>query len=323
MSGHTKWETTKLRKQESMKTVKICKEDGCLKEAAPGRSRCYSDYGKKRRVEEKKIKPKSPDGKMKVLMLDIETTPDKSYHWGRWNQNIGINQTIETGAMVCFAAKWYGQDEIEFYADWQSGEEAMVAEAWRLLDEADVVVHFYGSKFDIPHMNTSFLRHGFPPPSPFKQIDLKMAVGGRFKFSSNKLEFVSRVLGLEGKVEHEGFPLWDKVMNETRRNGTKPFSEEVEADAKARMKVYNERDVFLLDEVYEALLPWIPNHPHRHLYEDGRGCPTCGASIEFMQREGYAYTKLSKFKQFRCIVCDSWFRSNRREQGVSLQESVL
>lgn len=323
MSGHTPWSEIKNRKQESMKTVKICKEDDCLQEVAPGRSRCYSHYGKNRRAEEKKIKPKSPGGKMKVLMLDIETTPDKNYTWGRWNVNIGINQTIEEGEMICFAAKWYGQDEIEFYADWENGHLGMIQEAWRLLDEADVVVHFYGSKFDIPHMNTCFLRYGYPPPSPFKQVDLKMVVGKQFKFSSNKLEFVSRVLGLEGKVEHEGFPLWDKVMNETRRNGLKPFSEEIEADAKARMKVYNERDVFLLDEVYEALLPWIPSHPHRHLYEEGRGCPTCGADIEFMQREGYAYTKLSKFKQFRCIVCDSWFRSNRREQGVSLQESVL
>lgn len=306
-----------------MKTVKICKEDGCTNDAAPGRSRCYSDYGKTRRQEEKKIKPKAPDGKIRMLMLDIETTPDKSYHWGRWNQNIGINQTIETGAMVCFASKWYGQDEIEFYSDWQLGEEGMVLEAWRLLDEADVVVHFYGSKFDIPHMNTSFLRYGFPPPSPFKQVDLKLVVGKQFKFSSNKLEFVSRVLGLEGKVEHEGFPLWDKVMNEIRRNGKKPFTPEVEADAKERMAIYNKRDVFLLDEVYEALLPWIPNHPHRHLYEDGCGCPTCGADAEFMNREGYSYTKLSRFKQFRCIVCDSWFRSNKREAGISIQESVL
>lgn len=303
--------------------MKICKEDGCRNPKAEGRSRCFSCYGKTRRNEEKIIRPKAPDGKIRILMLDIETTPDKNYTWGRFNVNIGINQTIETGAMVCFAAKWYGQEEIEFYSEWEHGFEGMVQEAWRLLNEADIVIHFYGSRFDIPHINTCCLILGFPPPKPFKQIDLKLQVGSRFKFSSNKLEFVSRVLGLEGKVEHEGFPLWDKLMNETRRNGEKPFSEEVELDAKVRMEIYNKRDVFLLDEVYEAILPWITNHPHRHLYEDGRGCPTCGADAEFIQREGYAYTKLSKFKQFHCAVCDSWFRSNRREQGVSLQESVL
>jgi hypothetical protein len=292
-----------------------CKEEGCTNQAAPGRSRCYSDYGKKRRAKANTIVPKAPDGKLKILMIDIETTPDKNYTWGRFNVNIGINQTVEVGEMVCF--------EIEFYSEWTDGKLGMAVEAWRLLDEADVVVHFYGSRFDIPHINTICLNQGFPPPSPFKQIDLKMVVGSKFKFSSNKLEFVSRMLGLEGKVEHEGFPLWDKLMNEVRRNGKKPFSEEVEADAKVRMEVYNKRDVFLLDEVYEALLPWIPNHPHRHLYQENRGCPTCDAPANAMVDAGYAYTKLSKFKQFRCTFCDAYFRSNKREMGVNIQESVI
>jgi len=298
--------------------MRLCREPNCGNLKAPGRSKCFSCYGKARRQEEKKIRPKAPDGKIKVLMLDIETTPDKVYTWSIWNANIGINQIIEPGGLLCFAAKWYGQDDIEFYSNWENGTENMVAEAWRLLDECDVVVHFYGSRFDIPHLNTAFLKLGFPPPSPFKQVDLKMAVGRQFKFTSNKLQFVSQVLGLEGKEEHEGFPLWDKVMNESNK-----YPQEIQVDAQTRMRIYNERDVFLLDEVYEALLPWIANHPHKHLYEGGDGCPTCGADKEYMQDADYAYTKLSKFKQFRCSRCNSYFRSSHRETGVKLQESVL
>lgn len=297
--------------------MKPCKDCGTV-QRAPGRSRCWKCYGKSRRQKENTIVPKAPDGKLKLLMLDIETYPNKVYVWDIWNQNIGISQIIEPGGLLCFASKWYGQDEIEFYSQWGDGDLRMVLEAWRLLDEADVVVHFYGSRFDIPHLNTSFLKHGFPPPSPFKQIDLKMAVGKQFKFTSNKLQFVSQVLGLEGKEEHEGFPLWDKVLNETGK-----YSEEIQADARARMRSYNERDVFLLDEVYEALLPWIPNHPHRHLYETGRGCPTCAADADYMVDAGYYYTKLSKFQQFRCTICDSYFRSTKRQAGVSVQEAVL
>lgn len=296
----------------------LCKETGCSNSKAPGRSRCFSCYGRKRRVEGKVIRPKSPDGKMKVLMLDIETKPNKAYTWSIWNVNVGINQIIEAGEMICFAAKWYGQDEIEFYSQWNGGQTAMVEQGWRLLNEADVVVHFYGSKFDIPHLNTEFLKQGFPPPTPFKQIDLKVAVGKQFRFTSNKLQFVSEVLGLAGKEEHEGFGLWDKVMNERGQ-----YTAEIETDAKERMTSYNKQDVFLLDEVYEALLPWIPNHPHRHLYEDGNGCHICGADSLNVVRHGFAYTKLSKFAQYRCEACNCLFRGNRRLQGVTLQESVL
>jgi len=253
-----------------------------------------------------------------MLMLDIETRPNKVYTWSIWNVNVGINQIIEPGGLLCFAAKWYGQDDIEFRSEWEDGEVKMVMAAWKLLDEADVVVHFYGSRFDIPHLNTEFLKQGFPPPSPFKQVDLKMAVGKQFKFTSNKLQFVSRVLGLEGKEEHEGFPLWEKVLNEKEQ-----YSKEVQTDARGRMQSYNERDVFLLDEVYEALLPWIPNAPNRRLYEGGNGCPTCGADESLMIEEGFYYTKLSKFLKFRCRSCDSWFRGTKRMVGVNLQEAVL
>ena len=89
--------------------MKRCKEENCNNEAAPGRSRCYSDYGKKRRRDDKSIRPKAPDGQIRILMLDIETTPDKVYTWGIWNINVGINQIIEPGGLLCFAAKWYGQ----------------------------------------------------------------------------------------------------------------------------------------------------------------------------------------------------------------------
>lgn len=296
--------------------MKKCRNDDCQNEKAVGRKQCLSCYGKTRRHEAKKSRSKAPDGQMRVLMLDIETTPNKVYTWGIWDQNVGINQIIEPGGLLCFAAKWYGQEEIEFYSEWEDGTLQMVLEAWRLLDECDVVVHYYGSRFDIPHLNTSFLKQGFPPPSPYKQIDLKMAVGKRFKFTSNKLQFVSQVLGLEGKEDHEGFPLWDKVINDQGK-----YSYDVQTDARNRMCSYNKRDVFLLDEAYEALLPWIPNNPHRHLYEIGRGCPTCGS--DRMVKEGYYYTKLSKFLQFRCQECGSYFRSNKREAGVTMQESVL
>lgn len=298
--------------------MKICKEDKCNNPAALDRSRCFSCYGKKRRKDEKAAFPKAPDGKLKLLMIDIETYPNKCYTWDIWNQNIGINQIISPGGLLCLAAKWYGQEEIEFYSQWDDGDLKMALEAFRLLDECDVVCHYYGRNFDIPHINTALLKQGFPPPRPFKQIDLKSAVGKQFKFTSNKLQFVSQVLGLEGKEEHEGFPLWEKVLNEGYK-----YSEEVEMDAKKRMEIYNKRDVFLLDETYEALLPWIPNHPNRRLYEIGNICPTCGSDSQFLIEDGYYYTKLSKFKKYNCTMCDSWFRGNRRETGVTIQEAVL
>lgn len=284
--------------------MKMCKECGKNKRA-PGRSRCFSCYGKARRGTPK---PNFTSlSKQKMLFVDIETEPNLAYVWDIWQQNVGITQIVDACQMMCFAAKWYGEDEVMYFHG-REDRLQMVEEAWRLLDQADVVVHFYGSKFDIPHLSREFLQNGFPPPSPFKQIDLKQVVAKKFKFTSNKLQFVSTSLGLPGKEEHEGFPLWDKCMKG-------------DDDAWTRMESYNRQDVVLLEEVYEILLPWIPNHPHRWLYDDHSGCPNCGGST--FHESGFAYTKLSKFRQFRCSDCGSYFRDAKRLSGVSIQESVL
>lgn len=292
--------------------MKLCKDCG-TSQRAPGRSRCWKCYGKNRRKSE--AERSYPEG-YKLLFVDIETRPTEAYTWSLFKANIGVNQIIRPGGMLCFAATWAGSEHpMEFYSDWNDGHQGMVLRAWELLDQADAVCHYYGSQFDVKHLNAEFLLLGFPPPKPFKQIDLKLAVSKQFRFPSNKLQFVSQVLGLEGKEEHEGFSLWSKCLDKTH-----PDHE----NALARMESYNKRDVALLEECYEILLPWLPNVPHRHLYEEGgAGCPACGADAEYMVDADYYFTALSKFRQFRCFLCNSYFRSSRREAGVKIQASML
>lgn len=240
---------------------------------------------------------------MRVLLVDIETSPNLGYVWSLWQQNVGLNQLVATTDMMCFAAKWLGEPGTMFWSEHQDGRQQMVSSAHALLDAADVVMHFNGKSFDVPHLNREFVTAGMAPPSPFKQIDLLLAVRKNFRFPSNKLQYVSTALGLEGKVEHEGFDLWTKCMAG-------------DAAAWARMETYNRRDVELLEELYERLLPWLPSLPNRGLYGDN-GCPACGSTD--LRGNGYSYTNVSKFRQYRCGGCGSFFREAKRVTGVELQ----
>lgn len=284
-----------------------CRNEGCNNEKAADRAECHSCRGKRRRGTFHPTRWKS-DGPLKILFIDIETRPSIAYTWDLWNVNIGIDQIIEPGRTICFSAKWYGTDEVIFSSEWDDGAEKMVQRAWELLDEADIVVHYYGSRFDIPHLNVEFLKLGLTPPSPFKQVDLKQAVSKNFRLPSNKLQFVSQVLGLEGKEEHEGFKLWKKVMDG-------------DTDAQKRMESYNKRDTILLEEVFEVLLPWLPNMPSRILYEGHGGCPACGH--DSLVEDGFAYTALSKFVQWTCGDCGSHFRDSKRVEGATMQRVAL
>lgn len=242
---------------------------------------------------------------MRILEIDIETSPNLAHVWSLWNQNVGLPQLIESTEMLCFAAKWYRQRPVMFSSVHCDGKDSMVAFAHALLDEADVVIHYNGKRFDVPHLNREFVEAGMTPPSPFQQIDLFQVVKRRFRFPSNKLDYVSRTLGLKGKVRHEGHELWVKCMA---------------GDAKAwrTMQRYNKQDVMLLEELYDVLLPWIPGHPSRTVIDGIEGCPGCGS--EALTRQGYAYTSVSKYQRFRCSDCGKWSRGSKRVAAADIRE---
>lgn len=246
---------------------------------------------------------------MKILCIDIETTPNLAHVWGLWQQNVGLNQLIEPTEMMCFAAKWVGKPKMTFRSTYHDGRLAMVAEAHHLLNEADVVMHFNGKRFDVPHLNREFLETGLVPPSPYKQIDLLQVARKQFKFPSNKLAYVSKALGLKGKTAHEGHELWIKCMAG-------------DEDAWRKMKIYNKQDVRLLEQMYEILQPWIPGHPNAGLYVDSAEdlCPACGSAS--LNPQGFAITATSRFQRWQCGDCGKWSRSGKRIGAVDIREVV-
>ena len=203
---------------------------------------------------------------MKILLLDIESSPNVAHVWGLWQQNVGINQLMESSYVLCWAAKWLGEDEpIMFDSVHQSKPKKMLKGIYDLLNDADAVIHYNGTKFDIPTLNKEFLLHSFTPPSPYKQIDLLRVARSQFRFPSNKLDYVAQRLGLGKKTAHSGMELWTKCMAG-------------DDSAWKVMEKYNKQDVTLLENVYHRILPWIKHHPNYNLYSDGHVCPTCSST---------------------------------------------
>ena len=233
---------------------------------------------------------------MKILLLDIETSPNTAHVWGLWQQNVSINQLMESSYVLCYAAKWLGEEDIYFDSVQQSKPKAMLKGIHGLLDSADAVIHYNGTKFDIPTLNKEFLLTKLLPPSPYKQIDLLRVVRSNFRFPSNKLDYVSQRLGLGQKHAHEGHDLWVKCMN-----GDK--------DAWKRMEEYNIQDVVLLESLYDNLLPWIKNAPNRNLYQEITGCPTCG-SVN-LQKRGTAVSTTGTYQRYQCRACGSWSQGTK------------
>lgn len=227
--------------------------------------------------------------------MDIETAPNVVHVWGLWKQNVAINQIIDAGYVMCWAAKWIGEEEILFDSVERSGAKKMLQRVHALLEEADAVIHYNGSKFDIPTLNKEFLIHGMLPPATYKQIDLLKTARSQFKFPSNKLDYVAKALKVGQKVKHAGHELWIRCLAG-------------EAKAWEEMETYNIGDVIVLEAVYHKLLPWIKGHPNHGLYNDVADvCPNCGGV--HLERRGYAFTAAGKYQRFQCKDCGTWSRS--------------
>jgi uncharacterized protein YprB with RNaseH-like and TPR domain len=234
---------------------------------------------------------------MKILFLDIETTPMTAHTWGLWGQDISLKQILASTEVMCFGAKWYGKKQVVFKSVHHHGKQEMLEEIHRLMSEADAVVGWNSAAFDVKHLNREFLEAGMKPPAPHKDLDLMKVVKAKFKFPSNKLDYVAQKLGVGAKVKHSGFDLWIQCMAGNNK-------------AWAEMKKYQIQDVELLVDLYEILLPWIESHPNVGLYEEIEGaCANCGSTS--LTQDGIHVGLTASYERFQCDDCGKWLKSTK------------
>jgi DNA polymerase elongation subunit (family B) len=237
----------------------------------------------------------------RILTFDVETMPLEARAFGIWNQNIGINQIVANDYLACFAAKFLGERKVHFYSAWDDGPRKMALALHKLLDEADAVAGWNSDKFDLRWANRVFVESGKSPPSPFVKVDLMKSVRRQVYLPSYKLDFVSRWLGLGGKLRTGGFDLWADVLSNDPK-------------AQNKMRQYNIRDTRLTEKVFIALASkgWIKSLPNRSI-DDGHVCPSCGS--EKLQARGYAVTATRRYRRFQCNSCGAWSRAVHCEKG--------
>lgn len=250
--------------------------------------------------------------KPKILFIDIETTPNLSYNWGKYEQNaVGFEKHSH---LLSFSAKWKGGKRITKglidYPGYKKNKESdiyLVQEIRDLLDECDIAVAHNGDQFDFKKINARLVDHMLTLPSPYKTVDTKKVAKRNFMFTSNSLDDIAQYLRIGQKLQTGGFELWLGCMA---------------GDKKAwdKMKRYNAYDVKLLEEVYDRMLPYMNNHPNQGMFHGKEVCPRCGKSE--MQSRGYALTLTGKFRRFQCQYCSAWSRSGKPEEKFKTLRNV-
>lgn len=245
---------------------------------------------------------------VKTLYLDIETSPNIGYTWGKWDQN--VIEFIEEWRLLGMCYMWEHETKVrDVYPknvtkyDYRDDYD-IVHRAWKLLDEAEVVIAHNGDKFDLKKLNARFVQHNMGAPSPYLTIDTLKVARSNFYFNANNLDALADHLGLGNKIKHEGFAMWLGCMSGDRKSW-------------AKMKKYNRQDVVLLRDVYLRLRPFMKNHPNMLTEEcQDIACPVCGS--EKFQKRGVKRTKAGlEYQQYQCSN-GHYFRSRKRSSVSGL-----
>lgn len=234
---------------------------------------------------------------MKILIWDIETWPIVATTWDLWPRNgLDHKNILSDWGIICAAWKWLGEKKVQASAispTQPDNDFEVVFNLHAVLSEADVIVAHNGDEFDLKKFNSRAVKHGLPPIPPIKTIDTLKVAKKYFAFTSNRLDYLGRFLGVGRKIPTH-FGMWLAIMK-----GDK--------DALAKMVKYNKQDVLLLEDVYLKLRPYMTDHPNENLSHNHESCPVCG-SKKFM-KQGVKYTRQGAKQRYQCTsaMCGAWF----------------
>lgn len=236
----------------------------------------------------------------KVLIYDIETTHNIVAQFDPRDEYTPHTNILQERYVVCAAWKWLGEKKVHTVATYTPNDREVIKALHKVLSEADVIVAHNGDAFDKKMIETRALFHGLPTLPPITSIDTYKVAKARFRFNSNKLDYLGKVLGFGGKINTPP-GLWLEVLKGSKK-------------AVNTMVEYNKRDVTLLEDVFKKLIPYIPNYINRELF-GGAGCPRCGSRK--IQSRGIHKAISRTYRRWQCQSCTGWFKSNKAEPGTA------
>lgn len=248
----------------------------------------------------------------KILFIDIETSSLSLAGWRLFDQNFSLNQIERDWFLLSFCAKWADSDEL-FYMDKRNmvdmyDDKEILKPVWTLMNEAQYIVGQNSKRFDVKKLNAKFIEYGFPPPSPYRQIDTLEQSKRSFAFTSHKLEYMTELLCTKYKKSSHGkfagYELWRQCL----LGNTEAFEE---------IEEYNKLDVLSLQELYEKLCVWDSKLPNFAVHSDE--VVDEGLWVE----EGFVFSNSAKYQCYRNTQTGQFRRGKTNLLSKEKRQSLL
>jgi DNA polymerase III epsilon subunit-like protein len=231
--------------------------------------------------------------KRRRLYFDIEVSANVGLFWqSGYKLQIGTENIIKERAVICICYKWEDDKDV-YYLQWDKKQcdKKLLQEFINVANEADELVGHNGDKFDLAWIRTRCLLHNIDMFPSYNTIDTLKIARSKFRFNSNRLDYIGKFLGL-GQKNHTSFDLWKDIMLNNCPT------------AMNTMIDYCIQDVVLLEKVHKALNNHIPAKTHYGVIFGGdrNSCPECGSDEIVKNNRRVMASGLVKI-QMKCKNC--------------------
>lgn len=231
--------------------------------------------------------------KRRRLYFDIEVSANVGLFWqSGYKLQIGTENIIKERAIICICYKWEDDNDV-YYLQWDSkqNDKKLIQEFINVANTADELVGHNGDKFDLAWIRTRCLFHNIQMFPSYNTIDTLKVARSKFRFNSNRLDYIGKFLGL-GQKNHTNFDLWKDIM---LKNCKKAMNTMID---------YCIQDVVLLEKVHKALNNHIPSKTHYGVIfgQDRGSCPECGSDDIVINKRRTTASGVKKI-QFICKTC--------------------
>ena len=149
---------------------------------------------------------------IKRLFFDIETSPYLGYFWSLFPKSISYDMIEEPMKVICISYKWEGEEKIH-RLNWDKGcDKQMIADFINVMNEADEIIAHNGDKYDVRVLRTRAVFHRLPMMPKYRSLDTLKKSRSHFRFPSNRLDAIAKYLGVQPKVNHEGWSMWERCV---------------------------------------------------------------------------------------------------------------
>ena len=190
----------------------------------------------------------------KVMIYDIETSRTTAKVWWTGKQFVGHKQLQTEPAIISICYKWLGEEKV-YTLTWDNKkcDKKMLKKFLKAYNTADMVIGQNNDRFDNRWVNARAMKHNLDVNTLVKSFDIMKQTKKLFRLPSYSMDYITKYIGVENKMQHEGIVMWDKI-----EDGNKSEQKEY----LGKMVDYNIQDIICTEQMYTKLRKYMGHKVH-------------------------------------------------------------